>query len=883
MVGLSCFGTLAAFHPLFAADAAPPDYRFHVMVLAEGIPQPMELEIAPDGRVFFNEITGKLQIFHPGSGQITTAGEMEVFTGQENGLLGFALDPAFSQNQWIYVFYSPVDFTGERLSRFKMNGDTLDLSSETRILQFGSQRRECCHHAGSVEFGPDGHLFISTGDNTHPGGDSSGYAPIDERPDRSPWDAQKSSANTHDLRGKILRIKPLPDGSYEIPDGNLFPKDGSEGRPEIYVMGCRNPWRVSVDERTGIIYWGEVGPDAGGDGPRGPRGYDEINQARKAGNFGWPYFVGNNFAYADFDFEKKEVGAKYDPERPINESPNNTGSRDLPPAQPAFLYWPYAESPEFPMLGSGGRTACAGPVFHFQPEFRETGGFPEYFDNCLLFYDWQRPFMKWARLDKDSDLKGIEPFTEAVVLSNDRDRVNALRATGKFVIQRPVDSQFGPDGCLYLLDYGQTWGANPDARLLKISYQWGNLAPVAKATGEPTNGEEPLEVRFSGQGTVDHEGDPLRYEWKLHPGGRVFSRETNATYVFKEPGNYVAELLVQDNKGGRSVATVPIVAGNSAPTVRFLKPQDGDFFSAGQSLAYEILVEDEQDGSSRDYGELFEGRTYLNVEWREGERSEKTDPPGLSMMKQSDCFNCHAVHSTIVGPPFIEIAARYRDEPDALEASVERVIHGSTGVWGDVPMLPHASLNPDQVRMMVRWIYALKPGEVSGAWVRGLSGTLIAPKDEKLRTARLEASYTDRGRGPTTSLTGHSTVTLRSRQLEGEAGNEKKGLKVLGNYLGAIEHDSHVMFERINTKGVGRVTIRVASAGAGGCIELRAGSSGGPLLGQVQVDPTGGWENWTLKEIPLEENEFPGDLFVVFKNPGKGGLMNLDWLRFHPH
>ena len=118
---------------------------------------------------------------------------------------------------------------------------------------------------------------------------------MDEREGRSPWDAQGSSANTDNLRGKILRIKPEPDGAYSIPDGNLFPKDGSAGRPEIYVMGNRNPFRLSIDARTGYLYWGEVGPDAGEDGPaRGPKGHDEVNQARQAGNFGWPLFVGDN-------------------------------------------------------------------------------------------------------------------------------------------------------------------------------------------------------------------------------------------------------------------------------------------------------------------------------------------------------------------------------------------------------------------------------------------------------------------------------------------------------------------------------------------------------------------------------------------------------------
>ncbi|WP_038171066.1 PQQ-dependent sugar dehydrogenase, partial [Verrucomicrobium sp. BvORR106] len=242
------------------AHAAPPDYRFKVETLFEDIAQPMEIELAPDGRLFFNEYKGTLKIYSPVTRQLTQAGALQVFNGQENGFLGFALDPKFAENGWIYCLYSPKDFDGQQLSRFTITGDVLDLASEKVILRFAEQRKECCHHAGTVEFGPDGCLYFSTGDNTHPHGDSQGYAPLDERPDRSPWDAQKSAANTNVLNGKINRIRVKADGTYEIPPGNLFPPGTPNTRPEIYVMGCRNPWRMSVDDRTGIVYWGEVGP-----------------------------------------------------------------------------------------------------------------------------------------------------------------------------------------------------------------------------------------------------------------------------------------------------------------------------------------------------------------------------------------------------------------------------------------------------------------------------------------------------------------------------------------------------------------------------------------------------------------------------------------------
>ena len=137
----------------------PPDYRYKVETLLEDIPQPMQVKLAPDGRIFFNEYRGKLKIYHPDTKQVVEAGTLEVWAQQENGFLGFALDPKFSENGWIYCLYSPPDYPGQHLSRFTMKGDTLDLSSEKLILQFEEQRKECCHHAGSVEFGPDGCLY----------------------------------------------------------------------------------------------------------------------------------------------------------------------------------------------------------------------------------------------------------------------------------------------------------------------------------------------------------------------------------------------------------------------------------------------------------------------------------------------------------------------------------------------------------------------------------------------------------------------------------------------------------------------------------------------------------------------------------------------------
>jgi cytochrome c len=219
----------------------PDETRFTQQVLAANLNEPMELAVADDGRVIFVERHGTVRVYNPSSGQVSLAAQLNVFSQKEDGLLGLALDPDFSRNQWLYLFYSPAGTKPiQRVSRFVLDNDSLRLSSEKILLEIPVIRSESNHSGGSLAFGPDGNLFISLGDNTVPFA-SDGYAPIDERPGRAPWDAQKSSGNPNDLRGKILRIHPEPDGTYTIPAGNLFPEGTAGTRPEIYVMGNRNP------------------------------------------------------------------------------------------------------------------------------------------------------------------------------------------------------------------------------------------------------------------------------------------------------------------------------------------------------------------------------------------------------------------------------------------------------------------------------------------------------------------------------------------------------------------------------------------------------------------------------------------------------------------
>lgn len=432
--------------------------------LEDTLKDPMELAVAADGRVFYAERGGNVKMWSPKTHAVSVVGRIEVFTGLEDGLLGITLDPNFLKNGWVYLYHSlsetGADADGKkagtnRLSRFIFKNGALDLASEKPLLDVGTQREQCCHAGGSVSFDAKGNLYVSTGDNTNPF-ESDGYSPTDERSGRGPWDAQKSSANANDLRGKILRIHPEKNGTYSIPQGNLF-KSGTAGtRPEIYVMGDRNPFRISLDRKNGFLYWGEVGPDAGVfNDVRGPAGFDEVNQARAAGNFGWPYYIGDNKPYWHWDFVAKTNTFKYDPARPINTSPNNTGIHELPPAQPAFIYYPSGASTKFPAVKSGGRTAMAGPVYYFSKKLKSPIKLPESFDHTLFFYEWSRSWILAVHLDKDEKIQQMEPFCA------DMD------------FKRPMDMEMGPDGCLYIIEWGTAWGNNKDTKIIRLEYTGG--------------------------------------------------------------------------------------------------------------------------------------------------------------------------------------------------------------------------------------------------------------------------------------------------------------------------------------------------------------------------------------------------------------------------
>ncbi|MEV6168432.1 PQQ-dependent sugar dehydrogenase [Streptomyces sp. NPDC051954] len=789
--------SLTLVAPPAVAEPAAAAEDFQQVTLAKGEPEvgePMSLAVLPDRSVLHTSRDGELRITDA-AGNTKLAGKLDVYSHDEEGLQGVGVDPGFAENRFIYLYYAPplntpagdapetgtaadfAPFDGvNRLSRFVLKTDgTLDTASETKILDVAASRGLCCHVGGDIDFDAAGNLYLSTGDDSNPF-QSDGFTPIDERADRNPaFDAQRSAGNTNDLRGKILRIKVNADGSYAIPDGNLFAPGTDKTRPEIYAMGFRNPFRFSVDKATGILYVGDYGPDAGAADPaRGPAGQVEFARVTGPGNFGWPYCTGDNDAYVDYDFATKTSGAAFDCAAPKNTSPHNTGLTDLPPAQAAWIPYDGASVPEF---GDGSESPMGGPVYHYDPALDSPVKFPQAYDGDFFAGEFGRRWIKRIESDAGGSVQSI----------------NDIPWTGTQI----MDMAFGPDGALYVLDYGTAWfGGDEHSALYRIENATDGHSPVAQAAANVTSGQAPLKVRFSSEGTSDQDGDALTYSWDFGDGGTSTSASPSHTY--KKNGTYTATLTAKDASGRTGGASVQVVVGNTAPNVVLQLPEDGQLFGFGDAIPFKVKVTDREDGKTID---------------------------------------CSKVKVTFI------------------------LGHDSHGH-------PQTSAN-------------------------GCNGTIQTSADgghdpNANIFGVMDAEYTDGGGGGQAPLTTHDQAALQPKHRQAEHFGNGSGVSIVtkdtangGKTVGDINNGDWISFEPYALSNAKSLTARIASGGAGGTLEIRAGSSTGRLLGKATVPTTGGWENF--QDVTAGLSRAPRGtttLYLVFKGSGTGALYDVDDFTF---
>ncbi|MET8090486.1 ThuA domain-containing protein [Micromonospora sp. NPDC005220] len=621
--------------------------NFEKRSLDDNTADPMALAVAPDGRVIYVQRAGQVKIFKPSTNSTVTAGTLSVYTGGEDGLTGLALDPNFASNGYVYLYHSPASSTTDvnRVSRYTLTGDTLNLSSGATIIDIPATRDrtspEPGHTGGYIAFGPDGNLFIGTGDDVAPNLDSNwqGYAPLDWRAGKSHLDAARTAGNTNDLRGKLLRIRPGASGGYTIPAGNLYPQGTAQTRAEVYAMGFRNPFRFSIDPANGWVYLADYGPDRGlPTTNRGPEGLVELNVVKAAGNYGWPFCHGDNQPYAPFNPDTGVVGSKFNCSAPVNNSPNNTGLVNLKPVVAPNIWYGYGASPNFPELGSGGSAPMGGPVYRYNAASTSATKFPQYYDGVHFFYEWSRSYVKEVHLDGNSAVT----------------RTNTFLPGGNF--NKPMDMEFGPDGSLYLLEWGSSFGGgNNDSGLYRIDYVQGGRSPIAKASANVTNGLAPLNVQFSSAGTIDPDpGNTISYLWTFGDG--TTSTSPNPAKTYTTNGNYTAQLRVTDNTGKTGFANVQITVGNTAPVVTVSTPVNGGMLNFGDQVSYTVTVTD-PGGAAIDCSKV-----YVNPALGHDDHlHETTEYPGCSGTISTDLLGGHPDGANL----FYALIAKYTDNGGA--------------------------------------------------------------------------------------------------------------------------------------------------------------------------------------------------------------------------
>ncbi|MFP4322850.1 MAG: PQQ-dependent sugar dehydrogenase [Anaerolineales bacterium] len=357
---------VAAYVVLTAPEAATSDLiRFEEV--ADGMTEPNGLAHVNDERLFVHERQGRIWVIDAQGTRLEPAfldirDQVRSSDHNEQGLLGLAFAPDYAENGYFFIHYTALDDDDQlwsRVTRWQVSADDpnrADPASETLVLEYPQPGNT--HNAGQLAFGPDGYLYIGTGDGGQLGRQ----------------DLQTGQIRS-DLLGAILRIdvSTLP---YQIPPDNPF-VDEPDARPEIWLYGLRNPWRFSFDTATGDLYIGDVGAGA----------WEEVNYVPAGSpgglNFGWSIYEGS---------QENRLAADH-PQRPPREALT-------------FAVAEYARNFDNPgqIVSEGGhRCAVIGGYVY------RGAAIPE-LDGSYLYADWCSGLV-W-RLTREGDTWQNAPFMD---------------------------------------------------------------------------------------------------------------------------------------------------------------------------------------------------------------------------------------------------------------------------------------------------------------------------------------------------------------------------------------------------------------------------------------------------------------------------------------
>src|SRR5919109_1417794 len=578
-----------------SAPAATYPMGFSEQTVFSGLVNPTAIRFASDGRIFVAEKTGLVKVFDSLSDpepDVFADLRTEVHNFWDRGLLGLALDPDFPNTPYVYVLYthdaaiggtaprwgtpgatsdgcpSPPGATADgcvvsgRLSRLTASGNAMTGPEQVLIEDWCQQYPS--HSIGSLDFGPDGALYVSGGDGASfnfvdYGQDGSPLNPCGDPPGGvgavlTPPTAEGGALRSQDLRtptdptsldGALLRVN--PETGDALPDNpNAASSDPNAQR--IVAYGMRNPFRFGVRPGTGEVWIGDVGWNT----------WEEIERLQTptaaVRNFGWPCYEGSG-----------RQGGYDSANLSICENLYAAGAGAV--RSPLFA-WNHSAKVAAEACPTGSSSA-AGIAFGSQ-----SGSYPSEYRGALFFADYSRDCI-WAMLpgpDGVPDPATIRTFADGAA--------------------NPVHLQIGPGGDLFYADFD-------GGTIRRVTFTPANQPPTAVATANPTSGSAPLTVQFDGSGSTDPDaGDnTLSYAWDLDGDGQYDDSTAVApSYTYTTQGVYTASLRVTDGHGASSTAAVTINVGNTPPTATITSPAPGTTWKVGDVIQFAGGATDAQDG-----------------------------------------------------------------------------------------------------------------------------------------------------------------------------------------------------------------------------------------------------------------------------------------------
>jgi cytochrome c551/c552 len=516
----------------------------------------------------------------------------------------------------------------------------------------------------------------------------------------------------------------------------------------------------------------------------------------------------------------------------------------------------------------------AGPVYYVD-NFPKKTRYPDYFDGKLIVYEWMRDWMKVVTMLPNGDFDKMDPFMEQT--KN----------------KAAIDMEVGPDGRLYLLEYGKGWfSKNADAGITRIDYMAGNRPPkVDSLVVDKESGTLPLTISAQVK-AKDPENDALTYVWKIGTQTQE-TKDPVLKYTIKQAGEYPVSVEVMDaEKASSKSSEVTVYAGNEQPQVDISVQGNKSFYFAGKPIQYQVKVVDRGDSVST--SNLFIGADFLQGNEDLASEGHQIVPPeimGKNIMMSSDCKSCHKVNEKSIGPSFTQIAQRRKTELRPNNYIMDVILKGSSGKWGENVMPAHPTMKGGDAKQIAEFILSLASDKVKRKSLPP-TGT-VTPKPQITQKQNtyfaINASYTDLGAAGVKPLTGAKRVILKSniidagqiKTMTGFTSKDSSGNK----YLVFPAREGFLQVTKVDLTGIRSITLMGGSNGANAnyTIEIRTNSATGSIIGQGELMVAN--NKPVSLAVPIQPS-VNGDMQAVFiavrTNGALSGNVLLKTVRFNP-